>query len=398
MTTEHVPSQPLLKEAEKILMRDQSLTSADLVLRLRSAFPDVPAEVIGLAAETTALRRVAHDKLGSWATRGIFSRSLLEQASRASIARHRARCFVGRENILEIGTGTGADTAELARVARRVTTIESDPQRCEVAQHNLHIQGITNVCFICGDAQHEVAKLDLSSFDGFFADPARRASDGSRFRDSEDYLPPLSWLLSVSISGLRAIKVSPGLFIEPPPGWVRQFIGFQDECLEQTLWFGSSIVDSSVHLADCDLTWAPPADSPLLPFATLLSGYLIEAHGAINRSQHLRVFLSERGAQQVSPDVAYGISDAQPAVSPLLSVFSILEAFPFNQRTLSERISALGWTSRTEFKKRNFSADLDHLRKALHLPAHTHNAPFGTVFLFPWRNKTWVVLTRRVCE
>jgi len=398
VTSEHVPSERLVQEAEQILVRNQALTSADIVLRLRSAFPDISPEVVGLAAETATLRRTALQKLGGWASEGIFSRALLEQASRTAIAQHRARFFEGCRHILEIGTGTGADTAELARVVGHVTTVECDPQRCQVAQHNLRVQGVSNVTFLCGDAQHEVATLDLSSFDGLFADPARRTRDGSRLRESDEYLPPLSWLLNIAIIGVRAIKVSPGLWIDPQPGWTRQFVGFEDECLEQTLWFGSSNTDSSVHLADHDCTWIPSANYQPTALASSLSGYLIEAHGAINRSQHLRSFFTEHGIHQVAPNVAYGISETRPRATPFLCAFSIVDSFPFNKQALSERVHSLGWTSRCEFKKRNYSGDLDLLRKDLHLPPHTHDAPFGSIFIFPWRDTTWVVLTRRVCD
>ena len=53
--------------------------------------------------------------------------------------------------VLEIGTGCGYQTAVLAKLARRVYTIERFNQLSEPAQANLGILNITNVEFYIGD-------------------------------------------------------------------------------------------------------------------------------------------------------------------------------------------------------------------------------------------------------
>jgi hypothetical protein len=93
------------------------LDAPALVLRLRKAFPNADVREVNLAVETFIARRQAPEKLGAWAKEGHFSVSLLQQASRESIATYRAQFFEGRSHVLEIGTGTGSDTAALARVA-----------------------------------------------------------------------------------------------------------------------------------------------------------------------------------------------------------------------------------------------------------------------------------------
>jgi protein-L-isoaspartate(D-aspartate) O-methyltransferase len=59
---------------------------------------------------------------------------------------------VGREcEVLEIGTGSGYQTAVLARLARRVFTIERSPDLSAAAQEALKTLGIDNVEFRVGD-------------------------------------------------------------------------------------------------------------------------------------------------------------------------------------------------------------------------------------------------------
>lgn len=373
-----------------------TLSSSDLVLRLRKIFPGAPIPLITAAVETFEARKVAPEKLGSWAQQGFFTTSLLEQASRVSIATYRARYFAGRAHVLEVGTGTGSDTSALAKVCGQVTTIEADPARCELAQHNLAVQGITNVTFLMGNALDVLTSLNLCQFDALFADPARRTADGTRLRDAQDYSPPLPSLLDLAVGTLRAIKVSPGLFFDAPKhGWSRQFLGFEDQCLEQTLWFGAPIPDSSVYLADDEIGWHPSGKVDTQAEPANLKGFLVEAHATINRSQYLAEFFQERSISLIAPDVAYGVSVTQPENSPFMTSFRIIEAFPFNLKALRTSLRSLAWTSRTEIKKRNFPGDPEELRAELKLPQHKHDAPFGTIFLFKWRGKTWVVLAKR---
>lgn len=57
----------------------------------------------------------------------------------------------GHERVLEIGTGSGYQTAILARLCRQVYTIERLAQLSERAQDALRSLGIENVCFRVGD-------------------------------------------------------------------------------------------------------------------------------------------------------------------------------------------------------------------------------------------------------
>jgi SAM-dependent methyltransferase len=388
----------IYEEALDSLSREGAPADAPtLVMRLRKLFPEADTAQLNLAVETYVSRGRAHEKLGAWAKEGFFSNALLQQASRQAIAEARAQHFTGCSHVLEIGTGTGSDTAALAKVCQHVTSFDGDPVASELARRNLELQGIKNVTLVVGDAQAIVETLP-QTFDALFADPARRTQSGFRVREGEDYSPPLQFLLDLPIGSRRAIKVSPGLFIEPPPGWSRQFVGYGDECLEQTLWFGADVKDSSILLADVGIEWAPDTSSEPCEISTEIGPFLIEAHGTLNRCQYLDHFFASEGFTRFDPDVAYGSSPSQPKASPLYTSYRVLEHFAFSTKRLKQAVTERGWSSRTELKKRSFSGELEAIRRDLHLPKHSHAAPFGVIFLFTYGGKPWSVLAERVYE
>jgi hypothetical protein len=392
--------QHAIEKLTRLHASEPSLDRTSAVLRLRKALPTLDREALSVAVDSYFSRDHAINKLGAWAEHGLFLNELLEQASRYSISKYRADFFQGLSNVLEIGTGTGADTAAIARVAKHVTSIESDPLRAALARENLRIQGISNITILDGELSKVISTLDLSTFDGLFADPARRTRSGVRVRDASDYSPPLDALLSLPVGKIRAIKVSPGLFFQPPTSeWRRHFIGVGSECLEQTLIFGIPMTDSGVQLADYNIGWqpkellTPPTQAP-----EIFQGYISEAHALINRSQHLLEFFTELEICQIAQDVAYGVSIRKPPPSPLLASFRIVESGPFSASKLKSILHALRWSNRTEFKKRNCSIDLEALQISLKLPAHTHNSPFGTVFVFKCHGENTMILGERLSE
>ncbi|CAN5578148.1 protein-L-isoaspartate(D-aspartate) O-methyltransferase [soil metagenome] len=62
-----------------------------------------------------------------------------------------ALSLTGNERVLEIGTGSGYQTAILSRLAAEVVSIERVPQLAERAHNVLHRLGITNVEITVGD-------------------------------------------------------------------------------------------------------------------------------------------------------------------------------------------------------------------------------------------------------
>lgn len=56
-----------------------------------------------------------------------------------------------RDRVLEIGTGSGYQTAVLANLSARIVTVERHAELQERAQATLHQLGYNNITFVCGD-------------------------------------------------------------------------------------------------------------------------------------------------------------------------------------------------------------------------------------------------------
>jgi precorrin-6B methylase 2 len=83
------------------------------------------------------------------------ARSFDEGVKRRWATPDSSRAFVmsqldSNATLLDIGAGTGAWAALMARHARRITAVESSPAMIEVMQENLVVEGITNVAIAQG--------------------------------------------------------------------------------------------------------------------------------------------------------------------------------------------------------------------------------------------------------
>ena len=61
-------------------------------------------------------------------------------------------------NVIDLCSGDGWFTLQIAKVARHVSAIDIDPNFLDVARHRLSENGVTNCDFIAGDA-YDIAKL-----------------------------------------------------------------------------------------------------------------------------------------------------------------------------------------------------------------------------------------------
>src|ERR1700694_1023621 len=60
--------------------------------------------------------------------------------------------------VIDLCSGDGWFTLQLAKVAQRVIAIDIDPDLLVVARHRLNEGGVTNCAFVCGDA-YNLAEL-----------------------------------------------------------------------------------------------------------------------------------------------------------------------------------------------------------------------------------------------
>lgn len=327
-------------------------------------------EIAAQAIEFVLLRHKAVQKLGygAWATKGLFIRQSLEQSSNPTIASFHAQYFAQCRRVLEICTGLGADTAALCNHAEFVTGVESDAQLVQMAKHNVALQGISNASIIHSTAENfPIERVLPPSIDGIWADPSRRAADGSRIYDPELYSPPLRWFNTLPSNILKAIKISPAVNLSEIYSRIysRQWVGFGAECREQILWQNSPIPDGTVSLVDQAAHWSPCAQTNQKPDLKKTGYYLVEPHNALIRSGFLATFYLEHELYLLDPAIAYGISDTMPRSSPFYTLYRIIDKTPCRRKTINAKLRVLGWGAGTIVKKRGFPEAPEQIRRWL---------------------------------
>ena len=407
----------LLCRTEELLLttNNDTLRASMLLRKATNCLPEIAS-----AALDIVLCRHKALAMGDWTKRGFFTRQSLEQSTAPAVAKHHAERFQGCQHVLEICSGVGFDTAALAHTAARVTTIEANERLAAMARQNIAAQGLVNVEVLCGLAENICAKLDVSVFDGFWADPPRRDDQGRRIHTPDDYAPSLRWLQSLNVRGVRGVKIAPAVNCEPhhlagtltgasasasarasASAWVREWIGFGDECREQVLWSGAEGMSDGMatllESAGIVEQMLPPQNATIPNLwngdAELLTGrFLVEPHGTLIRAGHLGTFFAERDWMLLDEQIAYAIATEKPPKSAWYEAFEILEALPFQYARLKERLTMYGWGNGTEIKKRGFPETPDEVRKKLRLPG---SGEAGVVICTRKGNRHWAVLARR---
>lgn len=194
-------------EGERILAELSALDPADLLPTLTALRARFPADLVSAAVTQAQLRERAAAKFGADAAAMFFTPDGLEQATRSSVARHRAERFGTYERVLDLCCGIGGDLIALARDGRSVHGVDSDPLTVEVARANASVLGLSTVDVSGADA----TAVPLSGWPAAFCDPARRGG-GRRIFDPRAYSPPFDFLseLAAAVPATGA-KVAPGI-------------------------------------------------------------------------------------------------------------------------------------------------------------------------------------------
>ena len=326
------------------------------------------------AIEIVIARRIPDKHL--FGPSALVTRKALQQSTRPQIARYHAQVFSGLNRVLEICTGVGTDTLAISRVVNKVTTIEADPALADYARWNFKAVGASNIEVLAGRAEEIVPQLNLGDFDGLWCDPSRRDAGGKRLKSAEDVEPPLSFIFSLKRPDICGIKCSPASFIKDlPHNWTREWIGFADECLEQTLWHrkdpkGKPIIDNQVRLFNPDGAWLPQADISQHSFdnnpPSTHDFFLLEPHAALIRSGQLRSFFHE---QLINPldqsDHCYGWCINPPQNSVFYNQFRVISECPLQPKKIQGLINEFNLGPGTEIKKRGVPIEPDEIRKQL---------------------------------
>ncbi len=344
---------------------------------------DHPAELVSAAIGQARLRQRAAAKFGAAdAYRMYFTPDGVEQATRATVAAHRAERFAafGTRRLADLCCGVGGDAIALARAGVRVLAVDRSPLTCAVARANAAALGLAELIEVrCAD----VADVDTSGYDAVFVDPARRATGrggattGGRGRifDPEAYSPPLSWAVGAArATAHAALKIAPGVPHEAiPPDAEAEWISDGGDVKEAVLWFGTAPgARRATLLPDgASLTGAGLPD----PEPGLVGRWLYEPDGAVIRA-HLVADVAQRvGGRLIDPTIAYVTAD-ELVPTPYASAYEITDVLPFNVKRLKALLREREVGVLT-VKKRGSPVTPEELRKKV----RPRGAASATVFL-----------------
>lgn len=161
-----------------------------------------------------------------------------EQASHEAVAKFHASLAKQNEKVLDMTAGLGIDAFCFGEKVKSVTTIDIDPNKSAILEHNRKILGLTNLNVICKDSIEYLIGSNIK-FDLIFIDPSRRDSNNNRIYNLKDCLPDVvsNQSLMKSKSERILIKASPMIDISQTLRDLNNIkaimaIGIKGECKE----------------------------------------------------------------------------------------------------------------------------------------------------------------------
>ncbi|NOX63424.1 MAG: class I SAM-dependent methyltransferase [Chloroflexi bacterium] len=309
--------------------------------------------------EMARLRRRAATKFPQTHARMFFESEALQQASSAMVAAYRAQRFQGRQTVMDLGCGLGADALALAGQGCFVVAVDYDPLRLALTAANARALALAQrVHPVMADIIQPAWRGSAA-----WADPHRRLKF-RRIFDPEQLRPPLSNLLATrAFTPNLGVKLMPGLSHEAiPPEAEAEWISVKGQLKECTLWFG-------------ELCREPVRRATILPAAASLvargaqasvrspGAYLFEPDPAVIRAGAVGDLAASFGLWQIDAQIAY-LSGDQWLKSPFLRGWRILEHQPFHLKTLNRRLRDMN-ARVAAVKKRGAAIEPEAFRRRL---------------------------------
>ena len=320
-----------------------------------------PGRVAAALTQVT-LRRKAEAKFGDLAARMYFTPDGLEQATRLSVATHRAARLeaASTRSVIDLGCGIGGDLVASARAGIICAGIDLDPLRVAVAEANLAALGLSGAVMVA-----DATEVDTTPFDVAFADPARRTARGRTF-DIDDWTPPWSF-----VEGLlrrdSCVKVAPGIPHDlVPQGVEAEWVSDHGEVKEAALWSGrlATTARRATVIGAGGLATLTDEDDPgagVVPVRRIL----YEPDGAVIRAGLVTAVAAGVHGGLVDEHIAYVTSDV-PMHTPFARSYEVLAQLPYREKALRSALRERGIGTLT-IKKRGVDVVPEQLRKRLAL-------------------------------
>jgi SAM-dependent methyltransferase len=319
------------------------------------------ADRVAAALGQVELRRRAAAKLGEDAARMYFTRDGLEQATRSTVARHRAsRVVLAGPSVVDLTCGIGGDLVAFARAGLTTAGIDRDPLRVEMARANLAALRLGGAVEV-GDA----LELDVSPFATAYVDPARRGARGRTFR-ADDWTPP--WTFVESLLTHRACaKVAPGIPHSLVPDDVEaEWVSEASEVKEAVLWSPALATASrrATVIGRGGLATLTDEDDPGAEVGGV-GEFLYEPDGAVIRAGLVTAVAAGVQGHMVDRRIAYVTGDAA-FHTPFARTYRVVEELPYREKQLRAALRDRNIGTLT-IKKRGVAIAPEQLRKRLAL-------------------------------
>lgn len=343
--------------------------------------------LVALALTQARLRIRARTKFGAAADRMYWTAAGLEQATRASVAAHRADRYAGATPHLlaDLCCGVGGDLVAFARAGLEVLGVDHDPATVAVARANVDELDLAARVEV---RQDDVTTTDLTGCDAAFLDPSRRSASGRRRFDPEGYRPPFSCALVLADRiPATGLKVAPGIPHELLPAAAEvEWVSVGGDVKEAALWFGPLTEVAGrrrATLLPADATCGTPGgpgspgspgsravtllDDPTLgaPPVAAAGRYLHEPDGAVIRAGLVAEVADALDGWLLDPTIAYVSTDSE-ARSPYTRRYAVEEVVPFQLKRLRALLHAKG-VGDVVVKKRGTAVEPEELRRRLRL-------------------------------
>lgn len=328
---------------------------------LRSAGVDPTLAAAALTQAT--LRRAAVGKFGAAAGSMFFTRTGLEQATRAPVSTARAARLAraGVTTVADLGCGIGADSRAFALAGLSVLAVETDPGTAAVARANL--RGL-DATVVTGDA----TTVDLSAVDAAFCDPARRTAGGRRVFSPAGLSPPWEFAVGLLESlPFGVLKLAPGIPHDLiPAGAEAAWVSVDGDLVEAALWSPSLAevprratvfrAGTAHELTGPGTVQAPPGG---------VRRYVFDPDGAVTRAGLVAEFAETVDGVLADPQIAFVYAD-HPAQTPFARCLEVVDEVPVATKKLRAALRAHG-IGRLEIRKRGSAQDVEKLRHELRL-------------------------------
>jgi len=292
-----------------------------------------PAELVAAAVTQNHLRGRARGKFGDDAARMYFTHDSLEQATRATVARARARRLAAADvaAVVDLGCGIGGDLLALARAGLRVRGVERDPVRAAIARANLGALGLDG----------EIVEADLADVQPLpdevpFLDPARRDGRGRVFDPAA--MTPRWDIVSRFLERPAVVKTMPGFPHDLlPEGVEAQWVSDGGDLVEACLW-GPGLATASRRAT------ALPSGAEIVGVGVPgdigeVGGWLHEPDDAVIRAGLVGELATRMGGRLVDAHLAYVTTDEERA-NPLARSFRVLEELPYREKPMRAALVA----------------------------------------------------------